>query len=112
MNDYTNMLPHIEGYDYEHHFWNALRGRAGHREFLSKGVESITGAYTLTPKGQDKYMDAIKQESLFRTLATDIKVYDHDYRIKTVSTDDVAIWVPEAALSLSAMVWLISATSR
>ena len=31
MNDYTNMLPHIEGYDYEHHFWNALRGKAGHR---------------------------------------------------------------------------------
>ena len=95
MNDYTNMLPHIEGYDYEHHFWNALRGKAGHREFLDKGVESITGAYTLTPKGQDNYAAAIKQESLFRHLATDIKVYDHDYRIKTVSTDDVAVWVSE-----------------
>lgn len=40
-------------------------------------------------------MAAIKQESLFRNLATDIQVYDHDYRIKTVNTEDVAVWVPE-----------------
>lgn len=95
MNDYSNMLPHIEGNDYETHFWNAMRGKAGHKEFLAKGAESITGAFTLAPKGQDKYMAAIKQESLFRDLATDIHVYDNDYRIKTVSTDDVAVWVPE-----------------
>ena len=95
MNDYSKMLPHIEGHDYETHFWNALRGKAGHKEFLSKGVESITGAFTLTPKGQDKYMAALQQESLFRCLATDLQVYDHDYRIKTVNTNDVAVWVPE-----------------
>ena len=40
-------------------------------------------------------MTAIKQESLFRNLATDIQVYDHDYRIKTVCSEDVAVWVPE-----------------
>ena len=95
MNDYSKMLPHIEGHDYETHFWNALRGKAGHKEFLSKGVESITGAFTLTPKGQEKYMAALQQESLFRSLATDLRVYDHDYRIKTVNTNDVAVWVPE-----------------
>ena len=54
MNDYSKMLPHIEGHDYETHFWNALRGKAGHKEFLSKGIESITVAFTLTPKGQEK----------------------------------------------------------
>lgn len=96
MNDYSKILPHIEGHNYETHFWNALRGKADHREFLSKGIESATGAYTLTPKGQDKYMVAIKQESLFRNLATDIRVYDHDYRIKTVNSDDVAVWVPDS----------------
>ena len=95
MNDYSKMLPHIEGHDYETHFWNALRGKAGHKEFLSKGIESITGAFTLTPKGQEKYMAALQQESLFRSLATDLRVYDHDYRIKTVNTNDVAVWVPE-----------------
>ena len=92
---YSEMLPYIEGRDYENHFWNAMRGKPGHKEFIAKGAESVTGAFTLTPKGQDKYMTAIKQESLFRNLATDIQVYDHDYRIKTVNSEDVAVWVPE-----------------
>ena len=91
---YSEMLPYIEGRDYENHFWNAMRGKPGHKEFITKG-ESVTGAFILTPEGQDKYMTAIKQESLFRNLATDIQVYDHDYRIKTVNSEDVAVWVPE-----------------
>lgn len=95
MKTYSEMLPYIEGRDYENHFWNAMRGKPGHKEFIAKGAESVTGAFTLTPKGQDKYMTAIKQESLFRNLATDIQVYDHDYRIKTVCSEDVAVWVPE-----------------
>ena len=40
-------------------------------------------------------MAALQQESLFRNLATALQVYDHDYRIKTVNTNDVAVWVPE-----------------
>ena len=95
MKTYSEMLHYIEGRDYENHFWNAMRGKPGHKEFIAKGAESVTGAFTLTPKGQDKYMTAIKQESLFRNLATDIQVYDHDYRIKTVNSEDVAVWVPE-----------------
>ena len=95
MKTYSEMLHYIEGRDYENHFWNAMRGKPGHKEFIAKGAESVTGAFTLTPKGQDKYMTAIKQESLFRNLATDIQVYDHDYRIKTVCSEDVAVWVPE-----------------
>ena len=94
MKTYSEMLPYIEGRDYENHFWNAMRGKPGHKEFITKG-ESVTGAFILTPEGQDKYMTAIKQESLFRNLATDIQVYDHDYRIKTVNSEDVAVWVPE-----------------
>ena len=94
MKTYSEMLHYIEGRDYENHFWNAMRGKPGHKEFITKG-ESVTGAFILTPEGQDKYMTAIKQESLFRNLATDIQVYDHDYRIKTVNSEDVAVWVPE-----------------
>ena len=95
MKEYTNMLPHIKGSDYENHFWNALRGKAGHTEYLSKGVEPITGAHTLTPRGQDEYAAVLMQESVFSSIATNIQVYDHDYRIKTVKGDDVAVWVPE-----------------
>ena len=31
MKTYTEMLPHIEGNDYETHFWNAIRGKQGHK---------------------------------------------------------------------------------
>ena len=95
MKKYSEMLPHIEGCDYEKHFWNAVRGKQGHKEFMDKGVDADTGAFTLTPKGQDKYMAAVKREGLFRSIATDICAYDHPYNIKTVSGEDVAVWVPE-----------------
>lgn len=95
MNTYTAKLPHIQSSEYENHFWNALRGKAGHREHMLKGADSATGAFAITPKGQGKYLTAVKNEGLFRNLATDIQVYDSDYRIKTVNGRDIATWVPE-----------------
>ena len=95
MKNYSEMLPHISGSDYETHFWNAARGKQGHTEFLSKGIDHNTGAFTLTSKGQDKYMSAVKKEGLFRSLATDIRAYDCRNNIKTTNGDDVAVWVPE-----------------
>jgi HK97 family phage major capsid protein len=89
------MLPIIDSTDYENHFWNALRGKKGHKEHLEKGVESNTGAYTMTTKGQNKFTTAIKNESIFRNIATAVQVFDHDYRIKTVGINDVAAWVAE-----------------
>lgn len=89
------MLPKIENRDYETHFWNAMRGKAINRETLNNGVEPTTDAYTLSPRGQETFISAIKEESIFRNLAADMRIYDHDSRIKTVSTDDVAVWVPE-----------------
>lgn len=95
MSIYSKMLPKIENRDYETHFWNAMRGKTIDREILNNGIEPSTGTYTLSLRGQEKFMPAIKEESVFRNLATDIQIYDHDSRIKTVSTDDVAVWVPE-----------------
>jgi HK97 family phage major capsid protein len=95
MNTYSKMLPIIDSTDYENHFWNALRGKKGHKEHLEKGVESNTGAYTMTTKGQNKFATAIKNESIFRNIATAVQVFDHDYRIKTVGINDVAAWVAE-----------------
>lgn len=95
MNTYSKMLPIIDSTDYENHFWNALRGKKGHKEHLEKGVESNTGAYTMTTKDQNKFTTAIKKESIFRNIATAVQVFDHDYRIKTVGINDVAAWVAE-----------------
>lgn len=95
MNTYTEKLPYIESREYETQFWNAPRGKAGHKEHLVKGVDTATGAFIITPKSQDKYLAAVKEESLFRSLATNIQTYDSDYRIKTVNGSDIATWVPE-----------------
>ena len=97
MNTYSEMLPHIESNNYELHFWNAMRGKKGDNEIMKKGFDSISGAYAVTKKEQNKYMAAIKHESLFRNFATEIRVYDTNYRIKTVNSNDVAVWVPEGA---------------
>ena len=40
MKTYSEMLHYIEGRDYENHFWNAMRGKPGHKEFIAKGAES------------------------------------------------------------------------
>ena len=99
MYNYSELLPYIEGSDYENHFWNVIRGKNGHKEHMNKGTDTATGGYTLTPKGQDEYMAAVKREGLFRNIATDIKVYDARYNIKTVGGEDVAVWVPEGGAS-------------
>lgn len=95
MNTYSKKLPHIEGSDYETHFWNAIRGKTVSKEHLAHGIDTTTGAPILIPKSQDKYTAAIRKEGLFRSLATDLKAYDNNYRIKTIATNDVAVWVPE-----------------
>jgi HK97 family phage major capsid protein len=95
MQNYSEMLPHITGSDYETHFWDALRGKQGYKEQVSKGVDNRSGALTLNPKGQSRYMAALEKEGLFRSLATDIRAYNYNYNIKTANGNDVAAWVEE-----------------
>lgn len=95
MKTYSEMLPHIESRDYEINLWNALRGRNSRQEVLTSGLDLSTSALTLSPAAQEKYMAALKKESLFRNLATEIRAYDTNYRIKTAQNEDVSAWVPE-----------------
>lgn len=95
MKTYTELLPHIESKDYETHLWNAMRGKGYRQEILAPGLDRATNAYALTATGQDKYMAALRKESLFRNIATDIRAYDNSYRIKTAQSEDAAVWVPE-----------------
>lgn len=102
MNTYTTMLNNINSNDYETHFWNVLRGGQDNTNTLAKGVDSLTGAYTLAAEGQQKYLASVKKAGVFRTLATDVQAYDQQYRIKVANDDDIAVWVPEGtAIPLS-----------
>ena len=95
MKTYTEQLPYIESREYETHLWNALRGRHSRQDVLASGLDLSTNAHVLPSAAQDKYMAALKKESLFRNLATNIQAYDTDYRIKTAQNEGVSAWVPE-----------------
>lgn len=98
MKTYTELLPHIESRDYETHLWNAMRGRRPGEEIPASGLDLSINAHALPSASQDKYMAALKKESLFRNLATDIHAYDTDYRIKTAQNDGASAWVPEGGM--------------
>ena len=103
MNTYSEKLPHIESFGYEANFWDALRGKPGHKEHLSNGIDTSTGAPVLMPRTQEKFLTALKKEGLFRSIATDIRAFDNQYRIKIANNNDVAAWVPEGgSIPLSA----------
>lgn len=95
MSNYTEMLPYLEHSDYDHHFWNAMRGKQDSYDHMSKGRNTSTGSYAMAPVSDDKYMKALAKESLFRQIATTIKAYGSGYRIRAKDTKDIAMFVPE-----------------
>ena len=81
--------------EYTTHLWNALRGRHARQDVLASGLDLSTSAQAFSSADQEKYMAALKQESLFRNLATEIRAYDTSYRIKTAQNEGSSAWVPE-----------------
>ena len=81
MSNYTEMLPYLEHSDYNHHFWNAMRGKRDSYDHMSKGRNIAIGSYAMAPVSDDKYMKALAKESLFRQIATTIKAYGSGFRI-------------------------------
>ena len=98
MNTYTDMLPHISGSEYETHFRNAIRGKTVRKEQMGKGYDIASGSFAMTPKTQTKLMSAIRNEGLFRSLATEIHAYDGASRIKASANDGISVWVPEGGV--------------
>ena len=98
MNTYTDMLPHISGSEYETHFWNAVRGKTVRKEQMDKGYNIATGGFSMTPKAQNKLMNAIRNECLLRSLATEIHAYNGSSRIKATANDGLSVWVPEGGV--------------
>ena len=95
MSNYTEMLPYLEHSDYNHHFWNAMRGKRDSYDHMSKGRNIAIGSYAMAPISDDKYMKALAKESLFRQISTTIKAYGSGFRIRAKDTKDVAMFVPE-----------------
>ena len=98
MRTYTDLLPFISGSEYEAHFWNAVRGKSVPKEQMAKGYNTAIGGYAMTPKMQSKLMDAIRNESLLRGMATEIQAYNGSSRIKAAANDGMSVWVPEGGI--------------
>ena len=78
MTTYSEKLPFINDRAYEADLWNSLRGKTTTRSgILDKGVDTGTGAFTLTPKSLAKFNSHLEQEGLFRDIATTMRAYDN-----------------------------------
>ena len=95
MSSYTERLPYTGSPEYDKHFWNAMRGNESSYDELSEGRSTGTGLYAMPNSSNNKYMAALKKESLFRYIGTVIKAYGFGYRIFAKDSNDLAEWVAE-----------------
>lgn len=93
--NYTESKIHTGQPEYSKNFWNAMRGREGYYDSLSKGRSSATDTYAMPNSTDNKYETAIAEESLFRKIGTFFKVYGGSYHILAKDCDDLAQFVPE-----------------
>lgn len=92
---YTERLRYTSSLEYDKHFWNAMRGNDRSYAELSKGRNIETGTYDIPNNSNNKYIDALEKESLFRNIGTVIKAYGNGYRIFAKDCTDLAEWVAE-----------------
>ena len=95
MKQYSEKNYYIHTPEYDRHFWDAMRGETYVSDTLSKGVDNATGGFTLLSGGDDRLNKAIRRESVFRNLATFVKVSSGSSTIFAKDCDDLAMWVPE-----------------
>lgn len=80
--------------EYFKNFWDYARGREDSDAFLEAGKKP-SGSYVLPTSSATKYDEALKRESLIRTIGT--YVYSHKGPSKLLGkhTTDAAAWVPD-----------------
>ena len=98
MNTYTAKRPHIDGRSYETCFWDTMRGKIPRDNAMEKGVDPASGAFVLMPKVQSRFQAEVEKECVFRNIATAVRAYDSQCRIKTAGNDDLAVWVAEGGM--------------
>lgn len=80
--------------DYKNNFWNkVMRGQPNSMKIIDKG--SVGGnMYVIPYDSNKKYMDALKENCIFRQIATSIKTKDSDHDIWVSDSDEPAEWAP------------------
>ena len=84
----------IQSESYRKDFWNKMmKGQTAPYETMNKGAIS-SDTYVLPYDSNRKYMDVLKEECIFRQLATSIKSADSDLDIWVSDSDETAEWAP------------------
>jgi HK97 family phage major capsid protein len=81
--------------EYAQHFWDYLKGKEGHAQFLDAG--NIDGGYQFPTVDDQKINSDLKEESLFRRIATRLYSPGAASNIKARMNKDSATWVAEGA---------------
>ena len=81
--------------EYHSQFWDMARHNTGKNDFLTQGYVSPHGTYTLPIASSGQLEKALDKESLFRNIASFMRVHRHGYRIFAKDCEDMALFVPE-----------------
>ncbi|MDO4649544.1 MAG: phage major capsid protein [Eubacteriales bacterium] len=87
----------IESETYRNDFWNTMmKGLTAPYETMNQGAVS-SDTYVLPYDSNRKYIDALKEECIFRQIATNVKSKDSDLDIWVSDSDEPAEWAPRNA---------------
>lgn len=80
--------------EYAKNFWDYAYGQEGCEGLLESGRRP-SGSYVLPSASDAKFTEALKRESLFRTIGTYVYSHSGASRILAKHSDDTAAWVPD-----------------
>lgn len=83
--------------EYDHAFWNALRGKAADVTRLEAGKLRNVNTYGLPSSDEKQMEEELKKESLPRRITTMIYALGNEFTIMQRDTEDTAAWVKEGA---------------
>ncbi|MBQ3067480.1 MAG: phage major capsid protein [Oscillospiraceae bacterium] len=85
-------LPNQPEYDKE--FWNYIRGVEHSEGYLESGKRRTAG-YVLPSVNDNRFMEALKKESLFRNIGTYVYSHEGASQILAKHSDASASWIPD-----------------
>ena len=89
---------HINSTEYERSFWDAMKRKNPTYNGLSQGRHSMTNSYALPSAQNKQFMAAMRNENVFRSLATIVNAPGSDRTIFTCDAEDIATWLGDGSL--------------
>ena len=89
---------HINSTEYERSFWDAMKRKNPTCDGLSQGRHGMTDSYALPSEQNKQFVAALRNENVFRSLATILNVPGSDRTIYTCDAEDIATWLGDGSL--------------